>query len=185
MVDFLLKKNFYVNVIDNLSGGRIDNLKRHFKNKKFKFENKNICKLDKNHRFFKSCDFVFHFAGIGDIVPSIENPIRYFENNVIGTSKVLEASKKASVKKFVYAASSSCCGIAKTPTSETHKINPLYPYAMSKYLGKNFVFIGINFINFQLIQLEYLMLMDQELKQQVFMELFLVFSSNKNWKINL
>ena len=33
MVDFLLKKNFYVNVIDNLSGGRIDNLKRHFKNK--------------------------------------------------------------------------------------------------------------------------------------------------------
>ena len=113
------------------------------------------------------------------IVPSIENPIRYFENNVIGTSKALEASKKASVKKFVYAASSSCYGIAKTPTSETHKINPLYPYAMSKYLGENFVFIGINFINFQLIQLEYLMLMDQELKQQVFMELFLVFFKQK------
>ena len=35
MVDFLLKKKFHVNVIDNLSGGRLDNLKNHFKNKKW------------------------------------------------------------------------------------------------------------------------------------------------------
>jgi len=140
MVDFLLKKKFHVNVIDNLSGGRLDNLKKHFKNKKFKFEKKNICNLSKDHRFFKSCDLVFHFAGIGDIVPSIENPTKYFENNIIGTAKVLEASKEASVKKFVYAASSSCYGIAKTPTSESHKIDPLYPYALSKYLGEKLSF---------------------------------------------
>ena len=60
--------------------------------------------------------------------------------NVMGTVKVLEAARKAKVKKFVYAASSSCYGLAKTPTSEIHKINPLYPYAMSKYQGEKLCF---------------------------------------------
>ena len=70
----------------------------------------------------------------------------------MGTVKVLEAARKAKVKKFVYAASSSCYGLAKTPTSEIHKINPLYPYAMSKYQEKTFVSTGVNFITCQLIQ---------------------------------
>jgi len=140
MVDLLIKKNFKVNVFDNLSGGREENIKKHFNNKDFNFEKKNICDLKPNHKFFSSCDYIFHFAGIGDIVPSIENPIEYFNTNIMGTAKVLEAAKKASVKKFVYAASSSCYGMAKTPTSEKHNINPLYPYAMSKYLGEKLCF---------------------------------------------
>ena len=140
MVDYLLNKNFQVNVLDNLTGGRLDNIKKHFKNKNFNFEKKDICKLNSNHKFFISCQYVFHFAGIGDIVPSIENPVKYLNSNIIGTSKVLEASRKKSLKKFVYAASSSCYGIAKTPTAESNKTNPLYPYAMSKFLGEKLCF---------------------------------------------
>ena len=52
MVDLLLKKNFYVNVIDDLSGGTTSNLKHHFKNKNFNFDKKDLCKLDVNHKFF-------------------------------------------------------------------------------------------------------------------------------------
>ena len=126
MVDLLLKKGFKVKVIDNLTGGRKSNISRHLKNKNFYFKNVDICKIDLNHVFFKSAKYVFHFAGIGDIVPSIERPIDYLETNVNGTSRILEASRRANVKKFVYAASSSCYGIAKTPTKENHKINPLY-----------------------------------------------------------
>lgn len=140
MVDLLLKKNFQVNVLDDLSGGRLENLRHHFKNKNFNFEKIDICKLKPNHRFFKSCKYVFHFAGIGDIVPSIEKPVEYLEANIIGTAKVLEAAKKVAVKKFVYSASSSCYGMAKTPTTEKDIINPLYPYAMSKYLGEKICF---------------------------------------------
>ena len=80
------------------------------------------------------------FCWGGDIVPSIENPIKYLNANILGTAKMLYAAKKASVRKFIYAASSSCYGLAKTPTSEKHKINPLYPYAMSKYLGEKLCF---------------------------------------------
>ena len=140
MVDFLLKKKYIVNVFDNLTGGRVENLKHHFKNKNFHFEKKDICKINYNHKFFFKCDYIFHFAGVGDIVPSIENPIKYLNANILGTAKMLYAAKKASVRKFIYAASSSCYGLAKTPTSEKHKINPLYPYAMSKYLGEKLCF---------------------------------------------
>ena len=140
MVDLLLSKNYKVHVIDNLSGGHERNISHNFNNKDFKFEKIDICNLPSNHIFFSSCDYVFHFAGIGDIVPSIENPISYINTNVIGTSRVLEASRKAKVKKFIYAASSSCYGMADTPTKETHSINPLYPYALSKYLGEKLCF---------------------------------------------
>ena len=140
MVDYLLKKKFKVKVIDNLSGGRIENIKKHFKNKNFFFKKKDISKLNSNESFFKSCDYIFHFAGIGDIVPSIEDPIKYLDNNIIGTAKILKAAKKFAIKKFIYAASSSCYGIAKIPTTEKDKINPLYPYAISKYMGEKLCF---------------------------------------------
>jgi len=136
MVDLLIKKNFNVIVIDNLSGGHKKNLKNHLKKSNFKFLNKDICTLDINSLNLNKLDYIFHFAGKGDIVPSIQNPFDYFLTNVIGTIKILEIAKKYKVKKFVYAASSSCYGLAKTPTKESHKINPLYPYALSKYMGE-------------------------------------------------
>src|SRR5262249_44707040 len=80
--------------------------------------------------------YVFHLAGIGDIVPSIERPTEYMEVNVQGTVRVLECARRAGVKKFVYAASSSCYGVAAIPTSEDHPIQPQYPYALSKYQGE-------------------------------------------------
>ena len=136
MVDLLLKKKIKVRVIDNLSGGRLQNIKKHFKKKNFTFKKKNIIEIKKNDKIFKNVDYVFHFAGSGDIVPSIEKPDHYMQTNVIGTVKVLEASRENKIKKFIYAASSSCYGIAKTPTNEKHKISPQYPYAISKYMGE-------------------------------------------------
>jgi UDP-glucose 4-epimerase len=62
------------------------------------------------------------------------------QTNVQGTIRVLEASRTAGVNKFVYAASSSCYGLAETPTKENHPIEPLYPYALSKYQGEQAAF---------------------------------------------
>jgi UDP-glucose 4-epimerase len=73
-------------------------------------------------------------------VPSIERPLEYMEVNVQGTARVLEASRNAGVKKLVYAASSSCYGLADTPTREDHPIRPQYPYALSKYQGEQAAF---------------------------------------------
>ena len=136
LVDLLLKKGFQVRVIDNLSGGRLENIKHHKKNKNLIFKKLDINKISNNEKIFKNVNYVFHLAGKGDIVPSIENPASYMLTNVIGTTNVLENCRNKKIKKFLYAASSSCYGIAKVPTDEHHKISNKYPYALSKYLGE-------------------------------------------------
>lgn len=139
-VDYFLSKNYEVRSIDNLSGGNTKNIEHLKKNKLFKLEICDILNLNKLKNFIKECEYIIHFAGVGDIVPSIENPKKYFDNNVQGTVNLLNNINTPKIKKFVYAASSSCYGKAGTPTSETHKINPLYPYALSKYLGEEVCF---------------------------------------------
>jgi UDP-glucose 4-epimerase len=140
LVDLLLSKNHEVRVIDDLSGGHLENIKHCFKNKNFFFKKKNINLLKENEQIFKNVNYVFHLAGKGDIVPSIERPVDYMETNVMGTVKVLENCRNLNLKKFIYAASSSCYGISATPTKENHPILPLYPYALSKYIGEQTCF---------------------------------------------
>ncbi len=135
-VDLFLSKGFKVHCLDNLSGGNLKNI-AHLKNENnFKFEKGDILKLDRLKSFIKECEYAVHFAGIGDIVPSIENPNKYFHNNVNGTLSLINALSVNKIKKFVYAASSSCYGLATTPTKEDHPISTLYPYALSKYMGE-------------------------------------------------
>lgn len=136
LVDLLLYKNYKVVVIDNLSGGRIENLKHHKKNKRLVLKKIDINKINKENKVFNNIDYIFHLAGIGDIVPSIEDPSKYMMTNIQGTVNVLEAARYSGVKKFIYAASSSCYGVNNKRTAEDQKIDPQYPYALSKYLGE-------------------------------------------------
>jgi UDP-glucose 4-epimerase len=140
MVDCLLDRGYCVRVVDNLSGGQESNLVHHAGNPDLALEQLNICDLAPGASVFKGARFVFHFAGIGDIVPSIERPAEYMATNVQGTVRVLEAARAAKISKLVYAASSSCYGLAATPTREDHPIAPQYPYALSKYLGEQAAF---------------------------------------------
>lgn len=85
-------------------------------------------------------DWIFHLAARADIVPSITCPGLYHDVNVTGTVKMLEYGRQIGVKRFVYAASSSCYGIpTRYPTPESAKIKPEYPYALTKYLGEQYV----------------------------------------------
>ena len=140
LVDLLIKKKFSVRVLDNLSGGRLENLKQHKNNKNLLFKKIDISKMKLNEKIFKDAQYDFHLAGKGDIVPSIENPYEYMMTNVIGTTRVIENCRNKNIKKFIYAASSSCYGKAKTPTDESHHISPEYPYALSKYIGEQTCF---------------------------------------------
>jgi UDP-glucose 4-epimerase len=136
MVDLLLDRGFRVQVIDNLVGGRPTNLGQHRNNPDLILDTRDIRALAPADSLFVGASYVFHLAGIGDIVPSIERPVEYMSANVQGTVHVLEAARHARVRKLVYAASSSCYGLADVPTREDHPIAPQYPYALSKYLGE-------------------------------------------------
>tara|TARA_B100001123_G_C15284492_1_gene1015152 strand:+ start:923 stop:1915 length:993 start_codon:yes stop_codon:yes gene_type:complete len=138
LVDKLISLNHEVTVLDNFSTGRRDNLS-HVKGKIKLIE----CELSKNEDWekeFNKVDWVFHVAGLADIVPSIQNPINYFNSNAVATLNVIEASKKNKVKRFVYLASASCYGIPKVyPTTEKAEIKPQHPYAMAKLMGEQLV----------------------------------------------
>ncbi len=136
MVDLLVDRGFEVRVIDNLVGGREANLAHHARDPRLKVEYRDIRDYEPGDPLFSGARYVFHFAGIGDIVPSIEQPVDYLSANVQGTVRMLECARRAGAAKFVYAASSSCYGLASVPTNEEHPIAPQYPYALSKYLGE-------------------------------------------------
>ena len=139
MVDLLREREFHVRVIDNLATGRLDNLAHRGSDPGVTVKIRDLREIQ-TPELFDGAEYVFHFAGIGDIVPSVERPIDYMAANVLGTVHALEGARKAGVRKFVYAASSSCYGLATDlPTSENAPIAPEYPYALSKYQGEQAV----------------------------------------------
>ena len=135
-VDKFLANGYDVRVIDNFSGGRIENLAHLEKEPRLSIEEIDIRDLASDNSVFNDASIVVHFAGVGDIVPSINKPKDYMDVNFGGTVNVLEACRWNAVQKLVYAASSSCYGIAKVPTNESAPIQTEYPYALSKYLGE-------------------------------------------------
>ena len=140
LADLLIASEHEVVVIDNLSNGRKSNIEHLLKKKNFIFHKLDITNMDDIEPIFVNVDWVFHLAGMADIVPSIESPKEYYDCNVTGTFNIVEASRKAGVKKIVYAASSSSYGIPDNyPTAETADIRPQYPYALTKYMGEELV----------------------------------------------
>jgi UDP-glucose 4-epimerase len=129
LVDLLLENKIDVTVIDNFSTGRPLNL-QHVKDK-VEIVQADISVNGDWVSHFQNTDLVFHIAALADIVPSIQNPDTYFQSNVVGTFNVLQAARDANIKRFVYAASSSCYGIPEVyPTPEN---------ALTKRMGEELV----------------------------------------------
>jgi len=125
LVDALLAENIKVRVIDNYSTGRPENL-AHVSGK-VELVEADFASSGSWQKSIKDADWVFHLGAL-------------FQANVVGTFNILEAAKHAKVKRFVYAASSSCYGIPDSyPTSELAEIRPQYPYALTKRLGEELV----------------------------------------------
>ena len=156
VTELLIKKGCSVTIIDNLEGGRLENIEHLVDTKKLTFIEEDIRNGKAILPFFKNIDGVIHLAALADIVPSIEDPREYFETNVAGTLNVLEAAREHRCRKLVYAASSSCYGIPDDyPTKEDSPIQPEYPYALTKHLGEKLVLhwcqvYGLNAISLRL-----------------------------------
>lgn len=133
LVDRLLKDGQKVTVIDDLSIGKLENIK----GKKVRFFKKSICEnLD---AIFKQGKFsvVFHLAAIPRVQLSIDDPLNTHETNINGTFNLLMACRQFGVKRFVYSSSSSVYGNQKTlPLTETMTPNPVSPYALHKLVGE-------------------------------------------------
>ena len=143
LTDFLLQNNQCVIAIDNFINGKketIDFLKR--KNEEF-IENFQFYEIDIRSNeichLFHGCDYVLHQAAIGSVPRSFKEPLLFNDVNLNGFINVFEASKKAEIKTFVYASSSSVYGdIDNLPQTENMIGNLLSPYALSKRANEIF-----------------------------------------------
>lgn len=140
LAELLISKGHDVTVVDNLTSGRMKNLQTVADHPRFTFARADIRDPAALQPLFEGVEWVFHLAGLADIVPSIEMPAQYYSTNVSGTFNVLECARSSGAKRFLYAASSSSYGIPDVyPTPETAPIRPQYPYALTKYMGEELV----------------------------------------------
>ena len=132
LVDALIERGYDVHVVDNLSGGKKEQV-----NKKAKLHVADITDPAALKRIFKGAEYVFHLAALPRVQFSIEYPALTNKANVEGTLNVLVASHAAGVKKVIYSASSSAYGDQKImPLHEKLPAHPKSPYGLQKYLGE-------------------------------------------------
>jgi len=135
LVDGLINDGWIVDIIDDMSTGRYENI-----NPKRRILLKHDISNPIPVEWFKDIDVVFHLAGKADLIPSIENPMEYYNTNATGTMNVMEACRIAGVKRVVYAASSSRFGDNKSGImDEYEEIDPKHPYALTKVIGEEIV----------------------------------------------
>jgi len=139
LCEAILDMGYRVRCLDNLSTGKKENVDDMTSRRHYEFINGDVRDLDTCIRACVGVDFVLHQAAWGSVPRSIEMPLFYANNNMIGTVNMLEASTKCGVKKFVYASSSSVYGDEPNlPKTEGVEGNLLSPYAVTKRVGEEF-----------------------------------------------
>ena len=133
----LVKRGHLVIIVDNLSTGNINNIKHLLNKDSVQFVKNSIADLPLLRELFHGVDYIFHEAAIPTVPRSIENPRVSHDINATGTLNVLIAAKENSVKKVIYASSSSVYGDVHTlPKREDMMPQPESPYAVSKLTGE-------------------------------------------------
>lgn len=133
----LLERGDCVRVIDNFSSGRRQNLAG--LSDRLEVVDADIRDEDACRAACRGVDYVYHLAALGSVPRSIEDPLTTDAVNVHGTLNVLVASREASVRRVVFASSSSVYGDTVEPCKhEEMRPRPLSPYAVSKIAGEHY-----------------------------------------------
>ena len=153
LVDKLIDLGHSVICIDNESAECHEQFYWNSKANNYKYD---ICDYDQIEHLFNGVDCVFHIASDARIQPAILNPRESIESNAVGTANVLELSRLAKVKKFVYSSTSSAYGKKSIlPNIETQASDPLTPYSAAKVFGENLARVYYNLYGLETISLRY------------------------------
>lgn len=137
LCDYFLEKGYNVRCLDNFSTGHRHNIDQCLNHPNFTLFEGDIRNTDDCKKAVEGVDYVLHQAALGSVPRSIADPITSNEVNVSGFLNMLVASRDASVRRFVYAASSSTYGDSETlPKVEENIGKPLSPYAITKYVNE-------------------------------------------------
>jgi nucleoside-diphosphate-sugar epimerase len=139
LVDRLIAENLEVVVLDNLQGGRVENIHKHVGKKNFRFIRGDVRDYGLIKRLVKDVDAIFHQAAIVSVPRSLEDPVFVNDVNVNGTLNLLKTSINSGVKRFVYASSCAMYGDRENlPMKEDMILEPLSPYGVSKLAAESY-----------------------------------------------
>ena len=137
LAEELVNQGYFVIILDDLSTGRMENIAELLRKENVEFIQGSITDLVLLQKLFQGVQYVFHLAALARVLRSIEDPAAANEVNITGTLNVLIAARDNSVKKVVYASSSSIYGDTPTlPKDEQMVPQPQSPYAVSKLAGE-------------------------------------------------
>ncbi len=137
IIEALLNKGYFVRSLDNFSIGKRENIKDFMENENFEFVEGDIRDIQICQEICKDIDYILHQAAWGSVPRSIEMPLLYEEINIKGTLNMMTAARDNSVKRFVYASSSSVYGDEPNlPKVEGREGKLLSPYAITKKVNE-------------------------------------------------
>ena len=140
LIDRLVKDGCRVRIVDNLSGGRLENIKPHIDAGTIEFIAEDLKDPQVALKAVEGIDVVFHLAANPEVRVSTTNPEIHFNENVVVTFNLLEAIRKKGVKELIFASSSSVYGEPKEiPVDESAPIRPLSVYGASKVACENLI----------------------------------------------
>ncbi len=158
ITEFLLKNNVkFIRIVDNLSTGKIENIKHFLTNyKNIEFIEGDITDLDTCRKCMKDINVICHQAALGSVPRSISDPLSSHNSNVNGYFNILLAAKENNIKRVVYASSSSVYGDSEQlPKVENNKGRVLSPYAATKSIDDIYGWIFTKNYNMEIIGLIY------------------------------
>lgn len=138
----LLNDGHQITVFDNLSNSQLEALARveRISGKKLHFVEGDIRDGDALLAALQASDAqaVIHFAGLKAVGESVAEPLRYYDNNVSGTIKLLQAMQACSVKTLVFSSSATVYGDPqRLPLTEDHPLSATNPYGQTKLMIEN------------------------------------------------
>ena len=150
----VLKENGTVRGIDNLSTGKEENIEDIQSSIDFRLAD--VTDAHEMENAFREVDYVFHQAAIPSVPVSVADPLGTNEPNLTGTLCVLEAARKAGVKRLIYAASSAAYGDSlDLPKRESMAPAPISPYAVQKVAGEYYLASYARVYGLQTVALRY------------------------------
>ncbi len=139
LCEAILNMGYRVRCLDDLSTGSRKNVDMFLSNPNYTFVKGDIKDFDTCMKSCEGVTYVLNQAAWGSVPRSIEMPVFYAQNNIIGTLNMMEAARQNGVKKFVYASSSSVYGDHPgLPKKEGAEGNVLSPYALTKRTDEEF-----------------------------------------------
>lgn len=153
LVEALLRENYVVRVLDDLSSGHLTNLER----LACDFIEGDVADFEKVQTAVSGCDIIFHQAALVSVPRSVKEPALNHKSNVTGPFNVFEAGRLAGVKRIVYASSAAVYGdLPGLPKRESDPIAPLTPYAVAKSISEQFAAVYAQLYGVSSVGLRYM-----------------------------